>query len=166
MDLLHEEREPIEWRSLHVGAERGANCEHRHALLTNILQRHWERQEDCRTDLEPGVLLIQHGFHGEFGRENGVRRGQALSGTGDSLHDRSSRSRGGGSCWLRCKTFKGSACFENRETEFMCSRCIRQGVVEARVLWRRVAKNVSWNAEEKWKHDVGRNEAEEGARIG
>ena len=32
MDLLHEEKEPIEWRSLHVGAEKGANCEHMQAL--------------------------------------------------------------------------------------------------------------------------------------
>ena len=28
VDLLHEEKEPIEWMSLHVGAERGVNCEH------------------------------------------------------------------------------------------------------------------------------------------
>ena len=28
VDLLHEEKEPIEWRGLHVGAERGVNCEH------------------------------------------------------------------------------------------------------------------------------------------
>ena len=42
--LLHEEPEPIEWKELHVGAERRTNCEHLHALLTNILQRHWEWQ--------------------------------------------------------------------------------------------------------------------------
>ena len=37
---------------------------------------------------------------------------------------------------------KGSACFENCETEFRYSKCIRQGGVEAPVLWRRVAKYV------------------------
>ena len=42
---------------------------------------------------------------------------------------------------------KGSACFENCETEFRCSKCIRQGGVEAKVLWRRVAKYVFWKAE-------------------
>ena len=66
VDLLHKEKEPMEWRKLHVGAERGVNCEHMQALLTNILQRHWEWQEDRRTDLEPGFLQM-HG-HGEFGR--------------------------------------------------------------------------------------------------
>ena len=54
MDLQHEEKEPIEWRSLHVGAERGVNCEHMQVLVTNILQRDWEWQEDRRPDLQPG----------------------------------------------------------------------------------------------------------------
>ena len=37
--LLQEEPEPVEWRELHVGAERSVNCEHMQA--TNQLQRHW-----------------------------------------------------------------------------------------------------------------------------
>ena len=37
-----------------MGAERGVNCEHMQALGTNIFQRHWEWQEDRRTDLQPG----------------------------------------------------------------------------------------------------------------
>ena len=32
VDMLHEEKEPIEWLSLHVGAERGVNCEHMQVL--------------------------------------------------------------------------------------------------------------------------------------
>ena len=39
--------------------------------------------------------------------------------------------------------------FENCDTEFRNSRCIRQGGVEAPVLWRRLAKYVLWKAEEK-----------------
>ena len=57
---------------LHVGAQRGVNCEHMQAVVTSIFQRHWEWQEDRRTDLQPGFLQIQHGIHGKFGRENGV----------------------------------------------------------------------------------------------
>ena len=38
----------------HVGAERGVNCEHMQAMVTNMLQRHWEWQEDRRVlDMEP-----------------------------------------------------------------------------------------------------------------
>ena len=42
----------MNWKELHVGAERGINCEHMLSLLTNIifLQRHWEWQEDRRDD--------------------------------------------------------------------------------------------------------------------
>ena len=46
---------------------------------------------------------------------------------------------------------KGSACFENCETEFRYSKCTRQGGVEAPVLWGRVAKYVLRKAEERWK---------------
>ena len=44
-----------------------------------------------------------------------------------------------------------SANFENCETEFGYSRCIRQGGVETPVLWGRIAKYVLWKAEEKWR---------------
>ena len=36
VDMLHEEKEPIEWMELHVGAERGVNCEHMQVLLANF----------------------------------------------------------------------------------------------------------------------------------
>ena len=51
--MLHE-KEPSEWKRLHVGAEQGVNCEHMQALVTNIFQRHWEWQEDRRVHLQPG----------------------------------------------------------------------------------------------------------------
>ena len=94
VDLLHEEREPIEWRSLHVGAERGVNREHRQALLTNTLLVVAGGPLDR---FGTRVLQIQLGVQREFGREDGVRHGQALSGIEDSQLDRSSRTRGGGS---------------------------------------------------------------------
>ena len=46
---------------------------------------------------------------------------------------------------------RGSASFEKCKTEFRYSRCIRQGGVEAPVLWGRIAKYVLWKAEEKWR---------------
>ena len=46
---------------------------------------------------------------------------------------------------------RGSARFESCETEFRYSRCVRQGGVEAPVLWGRIAKYVLWKAEETWR---------------
>ena len=54
VDVLHDEKEPSKLKRLHVGAERGVNCEHMQALVTNTFQRHWEWQEDRRVDLQPG----------------------------------------------------------------------------------------------------------------
>ena len=55
VNLLHEEKEPVESSKLHVGAERGVNCEHMQALVTYIFPRHWEWKEDRRIDLQPGL---------------------------------------------------------------------------------------------------------------
>ena len=46
---------------------------------------------------------------------------------------------------------RGSACFENSETDFRHSRCVRQGGVGALVFVGRVAKHVLWISEEEWK---------------
>ena len=55
-----EVKEPIEWGRLHVGAERGVNYDPVQAVLTKILWRHREWQEDRRTDLERlGVRVLQ-----------------------------------------------------------------------------------------------------------
>ena len=62
VDMLHDEQEPIEWKGLHVGAERGVNCEHMQALVTNTFQRHWEWQEDRRVDLQPGRFRYNTAF--------------------------------------------------------------------------------------------------------
>ena len=60
VDMLHDEQS--EWKRLHVGAERGVNCEHMQALLTNIFQRHWEWQEERRVDLQPGRFRYNTAF--------------------------------------------------------------------------------------------------------
>ena len=51
--LLHEEN---------VEAERGVNCEHMQTLVTKKFQRHWEWQEDRRTDLQPGFYRYNMAF--------------------------------------------------------------------------------------------------------
>ena len=50
---------------------------------------------------------------------------------------------------------RGSASFENSETEFRYSRCFRQGGVEAPMPWGRVAQYVLWKAEESGEPKAG-----------
>ena len=47
------------------------------------------------------------------------------------------------------RDFRGSASFANCQIEFRYSRYIRQGCVEAFVLWGRIAKYVLWKVEKK-----------------
>ena len=84
----HEEKEPIEWRSFHVGTDRGVNYEHMQVLVTNIFQRQWEWQEDRRTDLQPGLYRYNTAFMVSLDMKDGIRRGQAFSGIEDTHLDR------------------------------------------------------------------------------
>ena len=66
-------RSPSEWKQLlknfncsvtssHVGAEKGVNCEHMQALVTNIFPLHCLWQEDRRVDLQPGRFRYNTAF--------------------------------------------------------------------------------------------------------
>ena len=126
------------------GAERGVNCEHMQVLLTNLLQKHWEWQENRRKDWEPSKFRYKTMYMASLDVKTAfdVARPSVVS---KILHGHVA------ALLAEMQDVKGSACFENCETEFRYSKCIRQGGVEAPVLWGRVVKYVSWKAEEKWK---------------
>ena len=134
VEILHEEKEPIEWRSLHVSAERGVNCEHTQALRTNTLQRHWEWQEDRSTDLRLGFYRYNAAFMASWDVKTafGVAKPPVVSKilTLKGVHGHLTAA-----LLEEILDVRGSACFENSETEFRYSRCIRQDGVEAPVLW-------------------------------
>ena len=124
--------------------------EHMQAVVTNIFQRHWEWQEDSRTDLQPGLfryntaimasLDVKTAF--DVARSTVVSKILTLIGVHGHLT---------AAPLAEMRDVRESASFENSETEVRYSRCIRQGGVEAPVLWGRVAKDVLWKAEKKWK---------------
>ena len=138
VDMLHSGKEPSEWKRLHVGAERRINCEHMQALVTNMFQRRWEWQEDRRVDLQPRRYNYNTVFRGKPGCQDGIQRGQAPSGIKDAplkgVHGHLTVT-----LLVEMQDVWGSACFQISETEFRYSRCIRQGGVEALVLWGCVA---------------------------
>ena len=96
------------------------------------------------------VLQVQNGLHGKLGREDGGRRGHAFCGIEDltltGIHRHVVAA-----LLAEMKDVRGSACFENCETEFRHSEMYSASRVGAPVLWGRVAKYVSLKAEEKWK---------------
>ena len=114
--------------------------------MVYIFQRHWEWQEDRRTDLQPGLyrdnvafvasLDVKTAF--DVAKPSVVARILTLTGVHGQLT---------AALLAEMQDARGSACFE----KFRYSRCIRQGGVEAPALWCRVAKYVLWKAEEQWK---------------
>ena len=132
--LLQEEPEPVEWRELYVGAEIGVSCEHVQALSTNIPQRHWEWQEDQRDGWGSVVPQVPNNVLELLGCVDGLRRGQTVRGVKD-VHMHGVHGHVVAALWAEMDG-RMSACLENCETEFRCSRCIRQGSVEAPVLWK------------------------------
>ena len=49
-------------KAWHAGAERSVNCAHLQALLSNTQQRHWEWQENRRTDWVPLFFRYRTAF--------------------------------------------------------------------------------------------------------
>ena len=103
------------------------------ALVTNILRRHWECQEDRWTALQRGFYRDNTAFLASLDVKT------AFIVTGDSLLDRSSRSPDG--------------CFVNRNAGRSGVRVEVEG--QRMGLWRRERQRVRaaglWKAEDKWK---------------
>ena len=70
--------------------------EHMEALLNDILQRHWEWQEDWRRDWVNGALQVPDKILGQLGRADGLRRGHTFRVIKDIAMPGGSRARGGG----------------------------------------------------------------------
>ena len=109
-DLLHEEKEPIEWMSLHAEAERGVG---------GPLDRFGTRISTTTIRLFMASLDVKKAF--EVTKPSMVSR--ILSMTGVHGHVAAALQ-------LEMHDVQGSFCFEKCETEFRYSRCIRQGGVE------------------------------------
>ena len=132
-----------------MGAERGVNCGHVQALLTNIQQRHWEWLEDRRTDLEPGLFRYVTAFMASLDVKAALDvatssvASKILSLIGVHGHVVAVS-------LAEMKDARGNACLENCETEFRYSKNAfgkeRGGGFQC---WVRAAKYVLWKAQER-----------------
>ena len=76
--LLHEEPEPIEWKELHVGAERCITCEHMHGVIDEYSTAAVEvagRSARCQAS---GVLHVPDCVCGRFRCKNGASHCQVF----------------------------------------------------------------------------------------
>ena len=134
-DVLERSEPKADSNSCYAGTdERGVKCEHMQALVTKLLQRHWEWQED-RFHRYNTAFMANFNVKTAFDVAQPSVVSRILSLTGVLGHVEAA-------LLAEKQDVRGSPSFENCET--------RQGGV-APVLGGRVAKYVLWKAEEKWK---------------
>ena len=133
MELLEMDEESDSWKKLNIFGERGVPCDHIHVLFTYFMQRHWEWQESGTGKLH-GALSYSTVYVGSLDVKTAfdvanmeiVERILTASGAhGDTV----------AAILVEMKDFHGIAQFGTSEAGFRYSKCIRQGSVEAPVLW-------------------------------
>ena len=63
-------------RKLHVGGIEGISCQHFQVIMTNLLQNHWEWQEDRRPMFQAWQRGAIHDVLGEHGHQDSLRCGE------------------------------------------------------------------------------------------
>ena len=121
---LEQEREPENWKKPHVGGLNGISCQHLQEVATNLLQKHWEWQED-RTPMlrhvsvgRPTMYLAS--MHVKTAFDEARPRHVAKIMENQETHG-----------WLiaallrEMSGLEGKAMFECVESSFVLNRCLR-----------------------------------------
>ena len=54
---LEKEKEPEKWMKLHIGGLDGISCQHLQVMMTNVIQKHWEWQEEMSPLMKHGTVV-------------------------------------------------------------------------------------------------------------
>ena len=54
---LEKEMEPEKWKKLHIGGLDGISCQHLQVMMTNVIQKHWEWQEERNPVMKHGTVV-------------------------------------------------------------------------------------------------------------
>ena len=135
------------WKPLHVEGIDGISCQHLQVMMTELLQKHWEWQEDKRNNVwfaqqqeTPTMYIASMDSKTAFdaARPQHIAKimgDQDVHGLITAAFSREMRG------------LEGHAAFEHVEIRFKCTRCIRQVSVEAPTLWLKLAMHFFWNVE-------------------
>ena len=147
---LAKKKEPEGWKHLHVAGLDGISCQHLQVLMTQLLQKHWEWQEDTRknrwhgSEKRPTMYFTSMDSKTAF---DAARPKHIAKVMGDpEVHG-----------WMTAALSRemtglgDQTTFENVVSTFRFSRCLRQGGVEAPRLWIKMTMRILWNVEPEWK---------------
>ena len=54
---LEKEKEPEKWKNLHIDGIGGLSCQHLQVMVTNLIQKHWEWQEERNPAMKHGTVV-------------------------------------------------------------------------------------------------------------
>ena len=141
---FEKEKEPEKWKKLLFGGLDGTSCQHLQVMMTNVIQKHWEWQEERNpvmklgTVVRPTLYLASLDIKTAFDEAKPKQVAKIMD--NHSTHG-----------WIIAALLRemsglsGKAMFECVESSFAFNRCLRQGSVEAPRLWQKIA-----NVEEEW----------------
>ena len=114
----------------HVGGVDGISCQHLQVLTTNLLQKHWEWQEERNPVMKHGTVVRPTMYMGSLDIKSAFDEARPMHIArimeSHNLHG-----------WLiaallrEMSGLEGGSMFECVESSFTFNRCLRQGSVEA-----------------------------------
>ena len=146
---LENEKEPKKWKKLHIGELDGISCQHLQVMMTNVIQKHWEWQEERNLVMKHGTVTRSTQYLASlvFKTAFDEARPKHVS----KIMDRHSTHGWIIAALLReMSGLSGKATFECLESSFAVNRCFRQGSVEAPCLWQKMTTQILANVEEEW----------------
>ena len=145
---LEREREPENWKNLHVGGMDGISCHHFQVMVTNLLQKHWEWQEERNPVLRHGTVVRPTMFLARLDIKTAFDEAKPPKHVAQILEYHNTHG------WLiagllsEMSVLEGKGMFECVESCFRFNRCLPQGSVEAPRLWQKMV--ILANVEEEW----------------
>ena len=146
------EREPVPevWNRLVVGGINNRSCQHLQVMMTNLLPKHWEWQENREPMKKHGCVVRPTIFRASFdimtAFDDARPKHVANKTEKQSIHG-----------WLmsallrKMSELQGRAIFEEVDTSSDSNRCLRQGSTEASKLWQMISMQILSEVEERWK---------------
>ena len=142
--------EPEKWKNLHVGGVDGISCQHLQVMVSNLLQKHWERQEERNpvmrhgTVVRPTMYLASLDIKTAFNEAKPKHVAHILDGhnTHGWLIVALLREMWGWEAWPRLNAWKAALV----STE----ACDKEAWKPHPRLWQKMATQIWANVEEKW----------------
>ena len=144
---LEKEKEPEKWKNLQIGGIEGISCQHLPVMVTNLLQKHWEWQEERNPVMRQGTVVRPTMYMASLDIKTAFDEAKPKH-MAKIMDNHNTHGWIIAALLREMSGLSGKAIFECVESSFAISRCLRQKSVEAPRLWQKMATQIWVNVEE------------------